>query len=324
MSCKPDIGAGRSLITSVCTLLIIAGICAISVSQAQAPQGVQERAAQTQTGFETPQREIAIPFPAGEKLVFEIRLSRFPIYATLGNITFEYSGPSEASVISESTIPFKPDDSEKLLLLRAEAVSKGFLASLVGFDVKNRYQAMVNRSDFTARISFKEIVEGKKHQTRTAVFDKKNAAVVYSTVDLTRTPPQPVIKEMPHKEDMHSLLSAIFYIRLRELADGEIICFPVSEDEDNHIFEIHVRGRETVEVGSRKIPAIRVEPKLFGPGRFFSREGEMSMWISDDERRLPLKLTAKTSAGTLNALITNYDAQPPVRPVIRQASPENQ
>lgn len=324
MTCKPNIGAGGRLITSVCALLIVAGICAITVSPAQVPQGVPEHVAETQTGNATAPREIAIPFPTGEKLVFEIRLSRFPIYATLGNITFEYLGPSEATEISEATIPFKPAEGEQLLLLRAEALSKGFLASLVGFDVKNRYLAMVNGADFTARISFKEIVEGKKHQTRTAVFDKKNSAVVYSTVDLTRTPHQPIIKEMPHKEDMHSLLSAIFYIRLRELADGEIICFPVSEDEDNHIFEIHVRGREAVDLGSRKIPAIRVEPKLFGPGRFFSREGEMSMWISDDERRLPLKLTAKTSAGTLNALLTNYDAQPPVRPVIRPAPAENQ
>lgn len=306
---------------ALCTLLV----CLLALASGIAP-GAARRPAADQAPDTSPSANpgIAIPFPEGEKLIFEIKLSRFLINATLGFITFEYLGPAAKPEIQGATIPFKVAEGETLLALRAEAVSKGFLASVVGFNVKDRYEALVNRRDFSARLSFKEIVEGKKQQTRTAVFDPPREAVVYSTIDLNRAPGQPVIKELPRKESMHSLLSAIFFLRLKKLDDGELICFPVSEDEENHEFEIQVIGREAVELGSRKIAAIKVVPRLFGPGRFFDREGEMTMWLTDDERRVPVKVSAKLSAGTVTATLTNYDAQPPLRQIVRPPAPNQQ
>src|SRR5689334_7162092 len=45
--------------------------------------------AQLQREFKT------LPFKAGEKLVYEIKFTRFPIAAKVGEVTFEYVGEAE-------------------------------------------------------------------------------------------------------------------------------------------------------------------------------------------------------------------------------------
>lgn len=284
---------------------------------AQTPSSTQapETTAQTPAPDTPPLPALKIPFPDKEKLVFEVKLSKFPIYATLGHVTFEYLGETDQAEIEGSAFQYKPREGERLIHLRAEAISKGFLVNLFGLDVKDRFVALVNRNDFSARLSFKEAIEGKKHLLRSALFDQSRRAVVYHTVDLNKSEIPPVSKELYRHDGMQSLLSAIYYLRLQKLEDGQLICFPVSEDEENHQFEIVVAGRAPIEVGENKtkVSAIVVEPKLFGPGRFFSRPGEMTMWLSDDERRIPLRLQAKTTAGTLTVSLINYEQQPEMR-----------
>ncbi len=262
----------------------------------------------------------ALPFPDGEKLIFEIKLNRFPLFVTLGEITFEYAGLSADRKIAGTALDLSKDTTRELLTLRAEAVSKGFLATLIGINVKDRFETLVDRSDFSARLSLRQEEEGKKRLAKTTHFDPVDRLVKSTVIDLNKIEAPPRLKELPRKERMQSLLSAIYYFRTFELADDEIVCFPVSEDEENYEFEIYVRGREGIQFGDTKLRTIKIEPRLFGPGRYFSREGEMQMWVTDDERRVPVRLVAKTSAGTIIASLLNYDAQPPLRKFTKPSS----
>jgi hypothetical protein len=86
-----------------------------------------------------------------------------------------------------------------------------------------------------------------------------------------------------------------------------MLTFPVSSDEENYQFEVLVGKRESIKTECGKVRTVRLEPKLFGPGRFFSKlQGEMIMWVSDDNKRTPLRLVAKTSKGTVTAKLLNF------------------
>ena len=270
----------------------------------------------------TPRPGIAIPFAEGEKLIFEVKFSRFPIYATLGTVTFEYFGAPTSPEIKGATLNYKPAEDENLIALRAVVDSKGILVNLFGLDVKNRYEALVNRGDFTARLTLKEAIESKKHITTSAIFDPLLRMVIYNVVDHNRPQIQLPPKQLERKDGMQSLLSAFYYVRMQPLTDSQLICFPVSEEEDNYIFEIQVQAREVIDLEKTKIATIKVEPKLFGPGRFINREGELTLWYTDDERHIPVRLQAKTSAGTLTATLTNLDSQPPPKTIMR-STPSN-
>jgi hypothetical protein len=144
---------------------------------------VQTPSGQTPAAALTAPRGIEIPFPEGEKLIFEVKFSRFPIYATLGTVVFEYLGASPTPEIKGATLNYKPAEDENLIALRAVVDSKGVLVNLFGLDVKNRYEALVNRRDFSARLSLKEAIESKKHITTSALFDPLLRMVIYDVVD---------------------------------------------------------------------------------------------------------------------------------------------
>src|SRR5215470_767738 len=96
----------RILITS---LLMMAFLAQFGAGQAGARQNGKYQADKDQAGKDpaaiatatVPARPVAtlrrdfkdsFPIPAGEKLEYEVKISRFPIYASLGVVTFENLG----------------------------------------------------------------------------------------------------------------------------------------------------------------------------------------------------------------------------------------
>ena len=91
----------RPLITSLLAIALLAPLGAgrIGAQQAGQDQAGKEQAASATAAaptypIATLQRDFknSFPIPAGEKLEYEVRLSRFPIYASLGVLTFENLG----------------------------------------------------------------------------------------------------------------------------------------------------------------------------------------------------------------------------------------
>lgn len=256
------------------------------------------------------------PIPTGEKLEYEVRFSRFPIYATVGIVTFEFLGETKFNhtegngsaepAISGLNVEFNPAPEDQFFRLRASAVSKGILIAIAGVDVKDRFETLVNAQDFAARASFKEIKEGKKHLAQTALFDFADKTVKFTVNDLNNKEAVPKEKSAVREDGMLDLLSAFYFVRLQKLKEGQLIRFPVNDDGDNFWFDIVVGKRETLKTDCGKVKTIRIEPKLFGPGQLFSRNGTMIMWMTDDKLHIPLKLEAKTSSGLVRAKLMNF------------------
>ncbi|MBO0726285.1 MAG: DUF3108 domain-containing protein [Blastocatellia bacterium] len=331
----------RILITS---LLMTAFLAQLGAGQASARQNGKDQADKDQAGKDQPAIATAtvpphpvatlrrdfkdsFPIPAGEKLEYEVKLSRFPIYASLGVLTFENLGaatirqnsdavvgerrqapaPLPAPLIEGMNIEFNPSPDEQLWRLRATAVSKGMFVTLLGFDANYRYETLVDMRDFSARANVIEMKEGKKHVIQSTLFDRDEQQVKYLTTDMNNPASQRRAKPLPREEGMLSLLSAIYFVRLQKLKQGQMITFPVSADEANYHFEILVGKRESLKTDCGKVKTIRLEPKLFGPGRLFSKlKGDMTMWVSDDNKRTPLRLVARTSRGTITAKLLNF------------------
>ncbi len=248
----------------------------------------------------------SLPIQTGEKLEYEVRFSRFPVYATVGVISFEFVGAATQPTIDGLNVEFKPAPEEHFLRLRATAVSKGFLIALTGVDVKDRFETLVDAKDFAARIGFKQIKEGKKHQAQALVFDSSEQTVKFITNDLNNAQAQPKEKAAARESGMLDLLSAIYFMRMQKMKEGQLIRFPVNDDGTNYWFNIVVGKTEKLNTDCGKIKTIRLEPKIFGPGQLISRQGEMTMWVTADDKHIPLKVTAKTASGTVHAKLQNF------------------
>lgn len=104
-------------------------------------------------------------------------------------------------------------------------------------------------------------------------------------------------------------LSALFYMRTLELKNGVRYEYPIMNQGKQLTGFATVLGRETIATAIGKLPAIKLKLDAEFQG-IAKKAGDSHLWISDDERRLLLKLEARVKIGTITASIQDYKIEP--------------
>jgi hypothetical protein len=75
---------------------------------------------------------------------------------------------------------------------------------------------------------------------------------------------------------------------------------------------VKVHGRERVKTEAGEFDCLVVEPILRGPG-IFTQKGRITVWLTDDARRMPVQIRSKLKTGTLVGRLEAFDRgnQPP-------------
>ena len=117
----------------------------------------------------------------------------------------------------------------------------------------------------------------------------------------------------------HDVLSAFFYVRNLDLAPGKVYSIPAHSSGRTYDLKVLVHGRETVEVKAGTYECFVVEPQLEGDG-LFKHEGRMSLYITDDEYRIPVLIKTKVPVGSIDVQMTSYRPGRPLQPLVPAAS----
>jgi hypothetical protein len=74
------------------------------------------------------------------------------------------------------------------------------------------------------------------------------------------------------------------------------------------VYDLDVKylGKETIEVPAGKFRCIVVEP-LVQEGGLFKSEGNILIWLSDDDLRIPIRVKTKVVIGSIDADLTGYE-----------------
>src|SRR5262245_10318592 len=59
----------------------------------------------------------SMPLPVGEKLIYDVKISRFPLYASVGVVTFEFLGPIIKQNLKENATDQSSKESSKEALI---------------------------------------------------------------------------------------------------------------------------------------------------------------------------------------------------------------
>lgn len=106
------------------------------------------------------------------------------------------------------------------------------------------------------------------------------------------------IKDLPYAAPL-DYASAILKIRGWKLEKGSIYPLFISSNGRFYLIEMEAKGTETITTQFGKIKAFRVEPvSAYPQSKIFREGGKMAIWVSADDRRIPLRLDVKTSIGT--------------------------
>jgi hypothetical protein len=98
-------------------------------------------------------------------------------------------------------------------------------------------------------------------------------------------------------------LTAVYLARSLEFKPGDRLYFKVFGGRHQYLLEINVERKERVTLSSGKaIEAFRIIPRLqnISKSGYAERMNEAVIWLSADERRIPVKLSSKITFGRVH------------------------
>jgi hypothetical protein len=107
---------------------------------------------------------------------------------------------------------------------------------------------------------------------------------------------------------LQDVLSAVYFIRTHPLHVGKP--FEVFIGENGRVVRIPVQvvEKKSMRTILGKVKVVRVEPQLFGEDKLIKDEdGEFIVWITDDDRHIPVSARVKTDYGTFDIRLKRAD-----------------
>jgi hypothetical protein len=109
---------------------------------------------------------------------------------------------------------------------------------------------------------------------------------------------------VPISTGAQDILSSLYNVRMMDLEVGKSVFIENHADTKNYPLEIKVLRRERIEVPAGKFDCIVVEPVMRGAG-LFSQKGRLTVWLADNEARVPVLMKSKVIIGSISAVLTD-------------------
>jgi hypothetical protein len=169
------------------------------------------------------------------------------------------------------------------------------------FPVDDRTESVLARGAGSEHIGtpkwFKEkINEGRFHSLKEAHFDPQRLTV--DTKDLRSN----TSKTDPISTRTYDTLSAIYAVRTLDLVPGTSVYIDIYDCKHLWNTEVQVVKREEISTPVGRFKTLVVKPHLRSEG-LFARTGDVTVWITDDSLRIPVKMTTKVKLGKITATL---------------------
>ena len=110
-------------------------------------------------------------------------------------------------------------------------------------------------------------------------------------------------------EYVQDVLSAFYYTRAYDIGSmktGQSFTLKNFYDKESHELKVKVLGKETISVKAGKFKCIKVEP-MVKEGGLFKSEGTITIWLTDDARKMPVKVSTKVAIGSIDSELVKYE-----------------
>lgn len=108
---------------------------------------------------------------------------------------------------------------------------------------------------------------------------------------------------------VHDMISAFYFSRTVDYTGmkvNERIHLKNFYKDKVHDLDVKYLGKETIEVPAGKFDCIVIEP-LVQEGGLFKHEGNIIIWLTDDENKMPVRVKTKVVVGAIDADLTDYE-----------------
>jgi len=219
-------------------------------------------------------------FQAGEKIDYTVGYSVIGIYINAGSATF--------------TTAKAPDNKNEIYHLVGEGATNSKYDWI--FKVRDRYESYFDAGSMQPVKSIRDVSEGKYKKYEEVVFDAKNNTAIS--------------KKGVHKvpQNIQDVISAVYCARNLDYTsykEGDKIPFNMFFGSEVYNMYIRYAGKETVKTKYGNIKTIKLKPLLLKGDTFKGGEG-MTVWVTDDNNHVPVKIESKLSVGSIKVDLSNY------------------
>lgn len=174
------------------------------------------------------------------------------------------------------------------------------------YRLEDRLTSWIQPEPFATVRFDQNLRQGGYRRNRRHVMDLEQ--VTYSRYDLVDDEwvPHEEEADVPIPEGALDDVSFVYFARLSGLEVGERYEYNRYFKETGNPVVLEVLRRETIRVPAGTYETIVVRPTIETSG-LFSEGGEAEIFLTDDERRVPVRIKTRMSIGTANFYLTEYD-----------------
>ena len=219
----------------------------------------------------------AAPFYPGEKIDFSV--------SWMGIV----AGTTTMSVAKK-----QEDIPQKALMLFLETRTNKFVSKF--YKVRNKIESLIDSEDFSAISFHANLRQGRHKKDKEIFFDWENKRLTFIKNG----------KEGSHDVPQKTFdsLSSFYYLRTRELIPGKDIKINTFSNGKLYNVTVKILKRERIRVKAGDFDTIKVQP-LIKHNDVFKNKGDIFIWLTDDDKKIPVLIKTKVKIGHVKAELTN-------------------
>lgn len=181
-----------------------------------------------------------------------------------------------------------------------KVIGKGWTTGAIKwfFNVEDHYESYFDKQTGAPYKFVRDIDEGGYTKNRIVEFDHvQNKALINDLKDKTTS-------TIAIEKDIQDLVSAYYYLRnnynTETIKQGDVVELNIFFDEETFLFKLKYLGRETISTAFGDIKCIKFRPYVMA-GRVFKEEESLTLWVTADKNKIPVKIKADLRVGSLRA-----------------------
>ncbi|PJC06544.1 MAG: DUF3108 domain-containing protein [Flavobacteriaceae bacterium CG_4_9_14_0_8_um_filter_34_30] len=175
--------------------------------------------------------------------------------------------------------------------------------SRIFFKVEDIYETYMDKQKDIPYRFIRNIDEGGHTKNLQVDFDhKKRKALVFNKKHNTQ-------ETISFPEGVQDMISTFYYLRNQidrtKLKEGDFTDVNMFYGDENFKFRLKFLRKEVIKTKFGSISTLVFRPYVES-GRVFKEKESLTVWISDDDNKIPLKIKADLAVGSINADLDEY------------------
>ena len=171
------------------------------------------------------------------------------------------------------------------------------------FKVEDNYESYFDKATGKPYQYVRKIDEGGYTKDQEGFFNQdKNTILIKDYKNNTN-------KSFATPEYIQDIVSTFYYLRnhpsVNKLKVGEAIAIDMFFDDETTKFKLKYIGKEDVDSKFGIVPCMIFRP-LVQSGRVFKEQESLTVWISDDDNKVPIRIKASLAVGSIKADLESF------------------